>query len=128
MTNELQQESPATPPELDEFIDRIDWHDEKNKQHLRDIIEMVREGALDKWKAKYAAHVAWHRDKRAGEQDRYESLPEELKSEEGPSVRVDYPDEYYWLESAVSLGLEEGYLSEKDEARTRLLLARAMKT
>ncbi|OGZ06992.1 MAG: hypothetical protein A3D65_02255 [Candidatus Lloydbacteria bacterium RIFCSPHIGHO2_02_FULL_50_13] len=125
MTNEHSPKSPEPPTNLDGFIDGIDRHDEKNKQHLKDIVAMVGEGALEKWKAKYLWHIVWHANKGASEQTENGRLPEELRSDE--VKKRDYPDEYYWLESAVILGLEEGYLSEKDEACTRLLLTRAMK-
>jgi hypothetical protein len=112
------------PVNLSEFIDGIDWHDEKNKRHLKDVVAMVQEAAPEQWKTNYQEHVAWHTNKRSMHGEENRKLPKEGRDLE---IR-EYADEYYWLESAVRTAEKEGYLSEKDEARTRLLLARAMKT
>ena len=104
------QKLPELPTGLDEFINHIDWQDERNKQHLKDIVAMVREGAPELWQAKYIEHKAWHESKRRSHQEENRKMPEQWRD---PEIR-EYADEYYWLESAVALGEELEYLSKKD--------------
>ena len=121
--NEPSQEVPKSPPDLSEFIGRIDLHDEKGKQHLKDIVAMVQEGSIEKRKATHQEALQWYADKEERDRVRNSKLPDELQFK--PLVSTTYPDEYYWLESAVTTAVREGYLSEKDEKRTRHLLSQA---
>ena len=93
MATEDSTKLPEVPANLNEFIDCIDWHDEKGKQHLKDILAMVHEGALEKWKAKYLWHVAFHSNKKERAQAQNARLPEELRFEKRGTR--EYPDEYY---------------------------------
>ena len=128
----MSQEHPdpvlELPVDMNEFIDRIDeMVSDESKQHLKDIVEMVREGAPEEWKEAYTKGMAFYQKapQRAAEMDAI--LAEDFNIDSPISLRRELPPEFYWLEAAVLTAQAQGYLSDVDEKRTRWILVQAQK-